>query len=216
MVVGGLALALAACAGTQSSGGHPGTGPSGASTTTAPTRPAPATAPVTGTGIRVGPGPQAEYAVEPQPPPGSCRYGASGGYALPDPHCTPGATNPQVTQATIGATICRSGYTSGIRPPERVTGPEKDASAIAYGYDGSLHTAEYDHLIPLELGGDPNDPANLWVEPNDRPGATSTTNTKDSLENRLRSLVCSGRVTLDEARQAIATDWVAAYQRYVG
>jgi hypothetical protein len=91
---------------------------------------------------------------------------------------------------------------------------EKIGSAAAYGYTGSLHTAEYDHLISLELGGDPNDPANLWVEPNDRPNATSTNNTKDALENRLKSLVCSGQITLAVAQQAIATNWVGAYQKY--
>lgn len=76
--------------------------------------------------------------------------------------------------------------------------------------------AEYDHLIPLELGGDPNDPANLWVEPPDDPHATTFTNTKDSLENRLRSLVCSGRLALSAAQQAIAGNWVAALRTYGG
>ncbi len=152
--------------------------------------------------------------MQPQPAPGSCHYGSSGPYPLPDPRCTPGAVNPLVTQATISSTICVSGYTSSIRPPESVTGREKAGSAAAYGYTGSFHTGEYDHLIALELGGDPNDPANLWVEPNDRPGATSTSNTKDVLESRLHSLVCSGQLTLEAARQAIATNWVAAYQQY--
>jgi hypothetical protein len=119
-----------------------------------------------------------------------------------------------VTQDDISSTICASGYTSSIRPPESVTEPEKAASAAAYGYTGPFHTAEYDHLIPLELGGDPNDPANLWVEPNDRPDASSAENTKDTLESRLRELVCSGRVTLTTAQQFIATDWIAAYQTY--
>jgi hypothetical protein len=95
-----------------------------------------------------------------------------------------------------------------------VTDREKVASAAAYGYAGPLRTAEYDHLIPLELGGDPNDPANLWVEPNDRPGAATTFNTKDALENTLRRRVCSGEMTLASARRAIATDWVAAYARF--
>jgi hypothetical protein len=119
-----------------------------------------------------------------------------------------------VTQGNISSTICASGYTETIRPPESITEPEKAASAQAYGYTGSFHTAEYDHLISLELGGDPNDPANLWVEPNDRPGATTTDNTKDVLENRLNALVCSGQMTLAAARSAIATNWVAAYQQY--
>ena len=154
------------------------------------------------------------YTVQPQPAPGTCHYGSSGLYPLPDARCTPGAVNPLVTQATISSTICVSGYTTSIRPPESVTEPEKAGSAAAYGYTGSFHTAEYDHLISLELGGDPNDPANLWVEPNDRPGATTTSNTKDVLENRLHDLVCSGQLTLDAARQAIATNWGAAYEQY--
>jgi hypothetical protein len=187
-----------------------------ASTTTTSTAPPATTTTTVGppSGIQVGPGPQASYVVEPQPAAGTCHYAYSGPYPLPDPRCTPGAISPAVSQATISSTICASGYTTSVRPPESVTEPEKIASAAAYGYTGSLHTGEYDHLISLELGGDPNDPANLWVEPNDRPGATSTENSKDVLENRLNELVCSGQITLAAAQQIIATNWVAAYQRY--
>jgi hypothetical protein len=185
------------------------------STTTTPAPPPPTTAaPAPATGIQIGPGAQAAYTVQPQPAPGSCHYTYLGSDPLPDPHCTPGAVDPQVTQADIGTTICSSGFTSTIRPPESVTGPEKAASAVAYGYTGSLHVAEYDHLIPLELGGDPNNSANLWVEPPDNPNATSFTNTKDRLENRLNSLVCSGQLPLAAAQQAIASNWVTAYQTY--
>ena len=182
-------------------------------TTTAPPTTTTA-APVVPTGIQIGPGPLPKYSDQPQPASGSCHYTYVGSDPLPDPNCTPGAINPQVNQGNIGSTICRSGYTSTIRPPSDVTQVEKIGSAAAYGYTGSLHTAEYDHLISLELGGDPNDPANLWVEPNDRPNATSTNNTKDALENRLKSLVCSGQITLAVAQQAIATNWVGAYQKY--
>jgi hypothetical protein len=183
--------------------------------TTAPAPPPPpTTVPAPTTGIQIGPGAQATYAVQPQPAPGSCHYTYVGSDPLPDPHCTPGAVDPQVTQADIGSSICTSGFTSTIRPPESVTEPEKEASAAAYGYTGSLHVAEYDHLIPLELGGDPNDPANLWVEPPDNPNATSFANTKDQLENRLNSLVCSGQLPLAVAQQAIASNWVTAYQTY--
>jgi hypothetical protein len=121
-----------------------------------------------------------------------------------------------VTQSTIASTICASGYASSIRPPEDVTEPEKRASAGAYGYTGAFSTGEYDHLVPLELGGDPNDPGNLWVEPNDNPNATTTANSKDVLEDRLNSLVCSGQLALATAQEAIASDWVAAYHEYVG
>jgi hypothetical protein len=156
------------------------------------------------------------YVVESQPPPGSCHYAFVGTDPLPDAHCTPGALNPQVSQATLTSTICRSGYASSIRPPESITEPEKQGSALAYGYSGAFSTGEYDHLVPLELGGDPNDPTNLWVEPNDNPSATTTANSKEVLEDRLHSLVCSGQLPLATAQAAIASDWVTAYQQYVG
>jgi hypothetical protein len=165
-------------------------------------------------GIQVGPGAATTYTVQPQPAASSCHYTYVSAFPLPDRRCTPGAINPEVNQSNIASTICRSGYTSTIRPPEDVTEKEKDGSAAAYGYTGSLHTAEYDHLISLEIGGDPNDAANLWVEPNDKANATSTANTKDILENKLHRLVCSGQITLATAQAAIATNWVVAYDKY--
>ena len=63
---------------------------------------------------------------------------------------------------------------------------------------------EYDHLIPLELGGDPNDARNLWVEPGASP------NPKDGIEHKLHQRVCAGTVSLAAAQQAIATDWTTA------
>lgn len=165
--------------------------------------------------VPVGPGPQDHYTVASQPPAGSCHYGNEGGQPLPDPSCTPGATSPDVTQASIDTTICKSGYTSTIRPPVSVTGPEKQANAASYGFTGSMHDAEYDHLISLELGGDPNDPRNIWVEPpspGHRPGS-GVFNPKDTVENNLHTAVCDGTVTLAAAQQAIATDWTTAEQK---
>lgn len=153
--------------------------------------------------IPVGPGPSGNYVVEPQP--SNCHYRTSaGGAALPDPVCTPGATNPKVTPDTLDSTICRSGYTKSIRPPASITDAEKKLNAKSYDYTGPLSSAEYDHLVPLELGGDPNDPRNLWVEPGASPNA------KDSVENRLHQLVCNGTVPLQTAQEAIATDWTTA------
>ncbi|MFH8556528.1 hypothetical protein [Streptomyces celluloflavus] len=163
--------------------------------------------------IPAGPGPQSAYTVQQQPAPGSChfRYTADK-QPLPDPKCTPGATNPKVTPATLKTTICHKGYTSGIRPPANITGREKKANAASYGYTASLHDAEYDHLISLELGGDPNDPRNLWVEPpspGHKPGS-GPNNPKDRVENRLKSAICSGKAELTKAQRAIAHDWTTA------
>jgi hypothetical protein len=164
-----------------------------------------------------GPGPQSPYRVQPQPAPGTCHYvvlGASAGDYLPDPHCTPGATNPRVTQANLASTICRSGYTASIRPPADITGREKKASEAAYGFKGKASTTEYDHLISLEIGGDPNSPLNLWPEPN-KAGAAGVNNPKDKVENTLNSLVCNAvhgkaYLPLAKAQYLIATNWTTA------
>jgi hypothetical protein len=171
--------------------------------------PAPGAAPQ----VPVGPGPSGTYTVQAQPAPGSCHYRATGaGQPLPDPACTPGAVNPRVTAQTVGQTICRSGYTASIRPPATITEREKAANARSYNYTGSMRDAEYDHLVSLELGGDPNDPRNLWVEP-PSPGhqtGSGPNNPKDTVENQLHSLVCSGQVPLTAAQDAIAADWTTA------
>ena len=112
-----------------------------------------------------------------------------------------------MTQSNIGATICRDGYTRTVRPPESITEPEKRASLDAYGDDGPLHHYEYDHLVPLELGGAANDRRNLWPEPGASP------NPKDALENLLNRRVCDGAMRLSEAQRLIAADWVALYRR---
>ena len=154
--------------------------------------------------VPVGPGPT-NYTEQPQPPPGTCHYRtAANGETLPDPNCTPGAISPKVTPDTLATTICRTGYTKSIRPPASITEIEKRDNAAAYGYTGLLKDVEYDHLVQLELGGDPNDPRNLWIEPGASP------NPKDGVESRLHELVCEGRVPLDAVQQAIATDWTTA------
>ena len=141
--------------------------------------------------------------------PGACHASGAGRFSLPDRRCTPGAVSRAVTQANIAATVCRRGYTKRVRPPESVTEPQKLAAMAAYGDRGSARRYEYDHLIPLELGGAPDDPHNLWPEPGASP------NRKDRLEGVLRSLVCRRRLSLAVAQSAIARDWVAAYHRLV-
>ena len=151
--------------------------------------------------------------IQRQPAAGSCHTRGSGLYSRPDPRCTSGALNPAVTQSTIDSTICRRGWTRTVRPAVSVTEPEKLASMRAYGDRQAPSRYEYDHLVPLELGGAVNDPRNLWPEP-DYTGATGFyRNPKDELENALKHLVCDGRVSLPQAQRAIAADWVSAYFR---
>jgi hypothetical protein len=127
---------------------------------------------------------------------------------LPDPACTPGAKNPDVTQSTIDSTICVSGWTSTIRPPTSYTNPLKEQGIADYGYsDTSMSDYEEDHFLPLELGGDPRAPENLWPEPH---AGDENAYSKDSVENRLKKAVCDGEVTLNAAQDAMLTDWTTA------
>lgn len=141
---------------------------------------------------------------------GSCHarvVDAAAGLVLPDAACTPGGIDPAVTQANIQQTICATGYTKTVRPPVEQTDPLKHRLLVAYGQEYERSTEE-DHLISLGLGGS-SSTSNLWVEPN-KPGATSTRNPKDDVEDSLRQAVCSGRVTLAAAQGAIAADWTTA------
>ncbi|MEU6070659.1 hypothetical protein ABZ864_41020 [Streptomyces sp. NPDC047082] len=168
---------------------------------------------LSGRAIPVGAGPQKQYTVQQQPAAGSCHYRHVKGEPLEDPACTPGAISPAVTQTNLASTICRAGgYTKGIRPSTFVTGREKELNAASYGYTGRMGNAEYDHLISLQLGGDPNDPRNLWVEPPD-PGHKAgggVNNKKDPVETKLHTAVCSGKVSLAAAQRAIVSDWTTA------
>jgi hypothetical protein len=152
--------------------------------------------------------------VQPQPAPGSCHASGSGLYSRPDPRCTPGAVNPAVTQASIGSTICRSGWTSTVRPSSSVTSREKRASLLSYGDGSRLSGFEYDHLVALELGGAVNDARNLWPEPDYLAATGFYLNPKDRLERVLNRLVCNRRMTLATAQRLIAGNWVTAYRRY--
>jgi hypothetical protein len=153
------------------------------------------------------------HVVQRQPASGSCHPVGRGLYSRPDPHCTPGAANPAVTQATISSTVCRPGWTSTVRPPGSITEPEKFASMAAYNLRGSASVYEYDHDVPLELGGAVNDPRNLWPEPDYATRSGFYLNPKDRVENALKRLVCRDAMTLAQAQRLIASNWVAVYNQ---
>ena len=124
-----------------------------------------------------------------------------------------GAINPTVTQGNIHQTVCVSGWTKTIRPPARYTTKLKIQQMKALGITGKPSDYEEDHLISLELGGNPTDPNNLWPEPwIGKYGAHA----KDRLENALKREVCAGKTTLIDAQHEISTDWVSAYQKRFG
>src|SRR5262249_32073059 len=125
--------------------------------------------------------------------PGSCH--AIAGRA--DAHCTPGAANPVVTQATIHSTICAPGWTKTIRPSTAYTNLLKTSQMREYGLTGSPADYEEDHLIPLSAGGAPSDSRNLW--PQLWNGANGA-HRKDVDEARIHHDICAGRITLAEGQ----------------
>jgi hypothetical protein len=135
----------------------------------------------------------------------------------PDPTRTPGAADPDITQENIHQTICNPRWsTKSIRPPESYTHELKVEQIREYGYaDHQLKDYEEDHLIPLEVGGNPTDPKNLWPEPYETSIAEGGAHFKDQVENYLHDQVCSGAMRLDEAQREIADDWYRVYKTSV-
>jgi hypothetical protein len=132
-----------------------------------------------------------------------CRRGA-----LPDRRCTPGAYYAKVTKRLI----CAPGFhTSSIR---NVPPAEKFAVEAAYGMQPRLYgrTIELDHVVPLELGGS-NAVSNLFPE---RGSGVASYHVKDRLEDRLHTLVCTGRMSLAAARRGIAVNWLRFYDSVFG
>lgn len=121
-----------------------------------------------------------------------------------DRSCTPGAINPEVTQADVMGTICVRGWTKTIRPPVSYTNNLKSIQLQRYGQPQQPTLYEEDHLIPLELGGAPRNSDNLWPQRWDGPTGAHI---KDAEESVLREKVCSGAMTLTVAQQTIVRDW---------
>ena len=117
------------------------------------------------------------------------------GGVVADPVRTPGVLNPDVAQANIGETICKHGWTRTVRPPVEYTNALKRKQLPAYREHGSPSGYQEDHLISLELGGNPTDPRNLWPEPYPRAAEV------DQIENELNAQVCAGSLALADAQQ---------------
>jgi len=124
-----------------------------------------------------------------------CSGGAAGRVVRASWTLTPGVLNPAVTQANIASTLCRHGWTRTVRPPVSYTNDLKAKGIRRYRLRGPPSAFQEDHLISLELGGDPVDPRNLWPEPYPRASAV------DQIENDLNHRVCTGSLSLADAQR---------------
>jgi hypothetical protein len=123
---------------------------------------------------------------------------------LPNRAFTPGAAR----QAAL-AEVCALPHEEVVSVvPESQRRKVLEEYGIPAGHAGDY---ELDYLITPGLGGD-DDIRNLWPQPH---RAAWNADAKDILEERLHQMVCSHQLDLSVAQQAIATDWIAAYKKYV-
>jgi hypothetical protein len=138
-------------------------------------------------------------------------------WVLPISKNTPGVINTNVTQNNIKNNICKANWTSTVRPPVSYTNKLKlnqlktSYSSFVKIWGSNPANYEEDHLISLQLGGNPIDPKNLFPQPY----AGNNARKKDIIETKLKTLVCSGKITLKDAQTMIATNWVLAYNKYI-
>jgi len=136
---------------------------------------------------------------------------------LPNKRLTPGQTDPMLTKDKL---CSRSFRTGTVR---NVDDSLKRRVMIAYGVKDCVLNAgktklpdcgkvyEFDHLISIEIGGN-NKQANIWPQ---RLAGIRGAHVKDGLENRLHSLVCHGKLPLQQAQHEIAANWIVAYNKYL-
>ena len=138
----------------------------------------------------------------------------------PDLKLTPGAVIPGVTVEEI----MQKGYANKLHGGVRhVTAATKRQVFVEYfgRVPGMKGHYEIDHLISLELGGS-NDPKNLW--PESYYTQPFNAHVKDKLEDRMAANVRhelerhghdAATALLKQYQHEIATDWIAAYHKYV-
>lgn len=137
---------------------------------------------------------------------------ADQGTNLAEPSLAPGAISLAVTQQNIFSTICTPGWAASVRPSASFTDRIKRAQIPLYGYPAGTNPGSFeeDHREPLELGGAPRDPRNLWPQPLDEAHA------KDRLETAVRRDVCAGRMTLEQGQAIFFGDFWDDYDRRFG
>jgi hypothetical protein len=113
---------------------------------------------------------------------------------------------PEVPGALIDpqpslAALCTPGYSKSVRPPSSYTTSVKRRQMRQWHRGEPTAAYTEDHLLALELGGEPRAEANLWPEP------VVEARQKDRDENSLHRAVCAGRMSLRSAQQRMIDDW---------
>jgi len=120
-----------------------------------------------------------------------------------DPSCAPGALDPAVA-GHAARTICNPRWlaaTGGGRlPPET-----RDRLVIDYQLPGPVSSYVVARVVPIEDGGSPTDPRNLYVLPLDGWGGERT---QAVVADRLHNQICAHRVTVAQAARTLEGNWL--------
>jgi hypothetical protein len=151
-------------------------------------------------------------------PLGAAHYRYNGTTELPDRTATPGQTDPLAVADITGTSHITNGVERNVCAKDFRTPPIrkmitnfaglKAQACKEYNVTPCDKSVEGDHLISIELGGCPYCLGNIWPQEMDQ------ARIKDhQVEDVLPKLICSGKMTLSDAQQCIADDWVACAVR---
>jgi hypothetical protein len=141
-----------------------------------------------------------------QAPPTDARASKAHEPYLPDPKLTPGQAMPGWT---------RDMTKGGTRQYRHVSEKLKRDVWALYGYDKTIgpydvrhKNHEFDHLIPVCLGGT-STAENIWPQPYE---GRWNAHMKDKLEMRVRARVLRGEIPIDRAQRMFTSNWIDAYK----
>lgn len=114
------------------------------------------------------------------------------------------AINPAVTQANIHSTICAPGWSTSVRPDRFAMAVAKTKLIKAAGIPAT-DRGKYvlDHIVPIEVGGSPNDPKNFMLQ------TVADAKAKDKAENFAHTYVCKKvkPLSLADAQACFLAEW---------
>lgn len=127
-------------------------------------------------------------------------------FSLPNRALTPG-----MTRSVDLAAVCSAGEDDDFDPSVSEETQRTVFREYGISLERSAKDFQVDYLISPQLGGT-DDVRNLW--PQSYKEITWNAHAKDVLERHLSQLVCEKKITLAQAQHEIASNWIAAYQKY--
>lgn len=121
------------------------------------------------------------------------------------------ALTPGMTRSVELDRMCSANDDDDLDPEV----PQETQQAVFREYGISMERSakdfQVDYLISPQLGGT-DDVRNLW--PQSYKETRWNAHAKDALERHLSQMVCEKKITLAQAQHEIASNWIAAYQKY--